>query len=63
LPKALAAASVIYGPAFNPQLTLKALCCFQDGNVPALADEIRRRLEAAVRATDPLNLPKPEELC
>lgn len=36
LPTALAAAQAIYGTAFNPQNTLKALSYFKDGNLPRL---------------------------
>jgi len=39
LPTALAAASVIHGPQFNAQLTLKALCYFHDGDLPAIPQE------------------------
>jgi hypothetical protein len=50
LPHALAAGRALYGPAFNPELTLKSLCYFGDGNLPSLPKEIRNRLSAAVRA-------------
>lgn len=55
LPIALAAGSVIYGRSFNPLITLKALSYFDD--VPALPDEARRRITAAVAAIDVTRLP------
>jgi len=60
LPSALAAGSVIYGRRFNPLITLKALCFFDD--VPALADAVRKRLSAAVEAVDVTRLPGGEGL-
>lgn len=55
LPTALAAGRCVYGRSFNPMITLKALCFFDD--VPALSAEVRRRLSAAVEAVDPAKLP------
>jgi Nucleotidyl transferase AbiEii toxin, Type IV TA system len=40
----LAAAVAIYGKAFNPLMTLKALAYFKDGNLPSLPIEIQDRL-------------------
>jgi hypothetical protein len=57
LPTALAAARVIYGPQFNPQITLKALSYFGDGTLPRLAEETRNRLAAAARSVDLDRLP------
>lgn len=57
LPAALAAARAIYGPAFNPLATLKALSYFEDGNVARLPAEVRTRLLAAVQAVDLDHLP------
>lgn len=57
LPTALAAARAIYGPAFNPLITLKALSFFEDGDLPTLPAAIRDRLAAAARAVDPERLP------
>ena len=54
---ALAAARAIYGPAFNPLATLKALSYFEDGNVARLPAEVRTRLLAAVQAVDLDHLP------
>lgn len=57
LATALAAGKAIYGQAFNPESTLKALCYFDDGNVKTLDDEIRRRLVKAVKQVDLDKLP------
>ncbi len=57
LPTALAAAQALYGPGFNPEVTLKALSFFEDGNVGNLPDDLRRRLIAAVREVDLDHLP------
>lgn len=50
LPSALAAARAIYGPSFNPQITLKALSYFDD--VADLPPETKRLLQEAVRGVD-----------
>jgi hypothetical protein len=57
LAEALSAAASIYGPSFNPQLTLKALCYFDDGNLPSLPARTRRQLIEAVRSVDLDDLP------
>jgi hypothetical protein len=57
LASALAAAFIVQGSRFNPQLTLKALTYFEDGNVAALDARTRRRLQEAVRSVDPRRLP------
>jgi Nucleotidyl transferase AbiEii toxin, Type IV TA system len=57
LPSALAAALHIYGRAFNPQITVKALSYFADGTLPTLPGEVRERLLRAVRAVDLDRLP------
>ena len=57
LPLALAAARHIYGPSFNPQVTLKALSYFGDGDLPALPDSVRERILRAVAETDLDRLP------
>lgn len=54
---ALAAASRIYPDSFNPQLTLKALTYFGDGELPTLPESVRVELVEAVRAVDPDRLP------
>jgi hypothetical protein len=57
LPTALAAAKAIYGKSFNPQVTLKSLTYFEDGNVKKLPRDTRERLVQAVRAVDLDRLP------
>ncbi len=57
LPTALAAACALYGPAFNPQATLKALSYFEDGNVGTLLAATRERLATAARRVDLEKLP------
>jgi hypothetical protein len=60
LPLALSAAQCIYGPAFNPQITLKALSYFDDGDLRKLPDDMKRRIVAAVAGTDLGQLPVPK---
>jgi len=57
LPTALAAAQELYGTSFNPQVTLKALSYFGDGNLPGLAEDVKDRLAAAAREVDLDHLP------
>ena len=57
LPAALASARAIYGAQFNPQITLKALSYFEDGNVKTLRDAMKRRLARAAAAVDLDRLP------
>ena len=57
LASALAAAKSIYGAQFNPQITLKALSYFEDGNLPALPQETKDRLAQAAREVDLDRLP------
>ena len=57
LSMALAAGCAIYGPVFNPQISLKALCYFGDGNLPTLPETVKNRLVEAVRAIDLDHLP------
>ena len=57
LPLALSAARAIYGGQFNPQITLKALAYFGDGDLHALPAAPRQRLVEAVASTDPARLP------
>jgi hypothetical protein len=56
----LAAAAGIYGKAFNPEITLKALCYFEDGNLRALPDDMKLRLVTAARDVDLDHLPSIE---
>jgi hypothetical protein len=51
LREALAAALAVYGSAFNPLLSLKALVYFEDGDLPSLPKETREALRRAVRET------------
>ena len=56
LPQVLAAGRLVYGEQFNPELTLKALCYFEDGSVPELPMASRARLVNAVQQVDLANL-------
>jgi hypothetical protein len=58
LPTALAAGRAIYGQSFNPELTLKSLCYFGDGNLASLPQAIQERLTAAVMSVDLNRLPE-----
>jgi hypothetical protein len=58
LPMALACSRAIYGPTFNPQITLKALSFFGDGNLPRLPQDIQDRLVKAAREVDLDKLPE-----
>jgi len=57
LPMALAAAQALYGESFNPQITLKALSYFEDGNLRKLPEATKTRLAAAARDVDLDKLP------
>ena len=57
LPAALVCAREIYGPLFNPQLTLKALSFFGDGNLDRLPRDLQDRLAQAAREVDLDRLP------
>lgn len=57
LPTALAAAQKLYGTSYNPEITLKALSYFDDGNLRDLPDNMKLRLITAVRAVDLDHLP------
>jgi hypothetical protein len=57
LPTALAAAQKLYGPSFNPEVTLKALSYFGDGDLNSLPDELKKRLVVAARDVDLEHLP------
>ena len=52
LTTALAAARRIYGAMFNPQVTLKALTYFADGDLNRVSGEVRGRLAEAVKSVD-----------
>ncbi len=57
LPLALSAAQRIYGPTFNPQITLKALSFFDDGDLRQLPEDMKLRLVTAARNVDLDHLP------
>lgn len=57
LPMALAAARMIYGLSFNPELTLKALSYYEDGNLNTVPLQHKERLLDAVRSVDLDRLP------
>jgi hypothetical protein len=57
LPTALAAAALIYGPSFNPEITLKALSYYGDGNLKTVSAPHKQRLLDAVRGVDLDRLP------
>lgn len=57
LSTALAAAQRLYSPTFNPEITLKALSYFDDGNLRDLPGDLKNRLAAAARAVDLDSLP------
>jgi hypothetical protein len=57
LPMALAAGRAMYGAAFNPQSTLKALSYFDDGNLRRLPQPTKDRLAKAAREVDLDRLP------
>jgi hypothetical protein len=57
LPTALAAAQKLYGPSFNPEITLKALSFFGDGNLHDLPDDLKQRWVVAAREVDLDHLP------
>lgn len=57
LPFALAAAQKLYGSSFNPEITLKALSYFDDGDLRDLSADMKFRLAGAVRKVDLGHLP------
>ena len=57
LPFALAAAEKLYGPSFNPEITLKALSYFDDEDVRELPADLKYRLTDAVNKVDLDHLP------
>jgi hypothetical protein len=58
LPTALAAAERLYGTSFNPEITLKALSYFDDGDLRTLPEELKTRLVMAARDVDLEHLPQ-----
>ncbi|HEV2270490.1 MAG TPA: nucleotidyl transferase AbiEii/AbiGii toxin family protein [Steroidobacteraceae bacterium] len=61
LPFALAAAERLYGPSFNPEITLKALSYFEDGNLRDLPTDMKFRLADAVSKVDLSHLPSVDD--
>jgi hypothetical protein len=57
LPLALSAAQRLYGSTFNPQITLKALSFFGDGDLRLLPEDMKLRLATAARGVDLDHLP------
>jgi hypothetical protein len=57
LPTALAAGLALYGTQFNPEITLKALSYFGDGNLRRLPESLKARLAKAAREVDLDRLP------
>jgi len=57
LSKALGAASAIYGPTFNGALSLKALTCFADGDLPSLPPALQAALRASASEVDLVRVP------
>jgi len=57
LSNALAGAQIIQGPTFNPQISLKALSYYEDGNLSTLDASVKHRLKEAVRAVELQALP------
>ena len=58
LSDALGAAVAVFGPAFNPLSTVKALCFFGDGDLATLPHDVRRRLRDGASAVDLDRLPR-----
>ncbi len=57
LPTMLAAGKALYGSQFEPQITVKALTYFGDGDLGDLPEELRLRLKRAATMVDLLRLP------
>jgi hypothetical protein len=57
LPSAHAAAHKLYGSTFNPDLTLKSLTFFGDGNLASVPRPVQKRLVEAVKTVDLDSLP------
>lgn len=55
---ALAAAQALYGVSFNPQITLKSLSYFDDGDLQSLSEQAKIRLVKAARDVDLDRLPR-----
>ncbi|MGH9793315.1 MAG: nucleotidyl transferase AbiEii/AbiGii toxin family protein [Candidatus Acidiferrales bacterium] len=57
LAEGLGAAQAIFGPSFNPLISIKALMFYDDGDLSRLEPETRSKLTEAARTTDPRTLP------
>jgi hypothetical protein len=62
LRRSLTAAQALYGEAFNPQISLKALSYFEDGDLQRLPEEAKSRLATAARDVDLDHLPSLDQL-
>jgi hypothetical protein len=62
LPTAVAAGKEIYGAQFNPEITLKALSFFDDGDLRRLPEPLKARLATAAREVDLDRLPDLDDL-
>lgn len=58
LPFVLAAGERLYGRRFNPEITLKALSYFDDGDLRELPEDLKYRLAGAIQEVDLDHLPK-----
>ena len=58
LGECLGAANAVYGPGYNPMLTLKALSFYGDGDLREIAPAVRDRLTRAAAELDAMELPK-----
>lgn len=47
----------VYGDIFNPMISLRALTCFTDGDLPSIEEGIRERIIKAVQNVDLETLP------
>ncbi len=57
LAEGLAAAGAIYGNEFNGALSLKALTFFEDGDLPGLPSDTRKKLLVAATSVNLKELP------
>ena len=57
LADALGAAQSVFGPSFNPLLTLKALTYFDDGNLSTVPVSVRENLQKTVKDIDLKDIP------
>ena len=62
LSMALTAAQKLYGASFNPQITLKALSYFEDGDLKSLPEDTKARLAGVAREVDLDRLPALDDL-